>query len=382
MDKTIALLKSLLLPILEEDLNFHRVKLNDAFWDFLIKYFLNYEEDAKPTHTLLYALQLNEPELVLNQLPQLFSDFINDTAENYVLGRRNNATEHFITAQNPTFLARVSFFQTLEQAIKKVERENIKSTLPKSFERLTFEVPDIEVENVTKKRGREDLKSKFKEWDKELEVSNNRMVFYSLKKENTEVPKVKVVSLSWVKYAGIAAVFIIGLMILQPTKSSNEELFASYNSNPSSFASIDYSKLENTSDASGTRGSEYILKNYSLSETETALQAVKLFNERNFENAKKLLTDLSPKEKNPELLIFLAIAQLNTNDIAKAISNLEFLYILQKYSYSDEVEFHLAMAYIKVDKINEAKSLLKSQIKKEGKHSKQSSETLKRIRWF
>jgi hypothetical protein len=238
------------------------------------------------------------------------------------------------------------------------------------------------VENITKKRGREDLKSKFKEWDKELEVSNNRMVFYSLKKENTEVPKVKVVSLSWVKYAGIAAVFIIGLMILQPTKSSNEELFASYNSNPSSFASIDYSKLENTSDASGTRGSEYILKNYSLSETETALQAVKLFNERNFENAKKLLTDLSPKEKNPELLIFLAIAQLNTNDIAKAISNLEFLYILQKYSYSDEVEFHLAMAYIKVDKINEAKSLLKSQIKKEGKHSKQSSETLKRIRWF
>lgn len=208
MDKTIDLLKSLLLPILEEDLNFHRVKLNDAFWDFLIKCFLNYEEDAKPTRTMLYALQLNEPELVLNQLPQLFNDFINESAENYVLGSHNNATAHLIAAQNPTFLARVSFFQTLVQAIKKVERENIKSTLPKYFDRLTFEVSDIELENVTKKRGREDLKSKFKEWDQELEVSTS-MVLNSMKEVSTEVSKTKVFSLSWVKYA-VAACFVLG----------------------------------------------------------------------------------------------------------------------------------------------------------------------------
>lgn len=44
-----------------------------------------------------------------------------------------------------------------------------------------------------------------------------------------KVDAVNLISTKWVRYASIAAVFIIGFMIWQPTKLSNEEIFVQYN---------------------------------------------------------------------------------------------------------------------------------------------------------
>jgi hypothetical protein len=213
MNKAIEILQLLLVPKLEMDARYDKTKVNAAFWERFVIAFLDYESDKKPVYALLYSLELENVEKLFDKLPKIHSHFIKELAENYVLGNSDNATTHLIATKNPTFLARVSFFQTLEQVIKKVERKNIKSNLPKSFERLTFKVSDIELENVTKKIGRENLKSKFKEWDNELQHTEESVILYSTRVEKQEkIPSQshsKVISLSWIKYA-VAACFVLG----------------------------------------------------------------------------------------------------------------------------------------------------------------------------
>jgi len=210
MDKAIEILKSLLIPKLERDIYFQRIILKDTFWELLSEYFLNYENDAKPTYELLYALQLYQPERLLDKLPNVFSKFTKELAEYYVLGFHDKATNHLLQSKNSTFLAHVSFLQSMQLAIKKVERQNIKDNLPKSYERLTFELSQDEITNVITKIEREDLKAKFKEWDKELKKEKEPVIFYSLGNEKKMEPQQKVISFSWIKYAIAACLVLAG----------------------------------------------------------------------------------------------------------------------------------------------------------------------------
>lgn len=210
MEKSILVLKSLLIPKLEKDINFHRLNFKDAYWEMFTESFLNFENDAKPIYELIYGLQLNDPERIFDKLPNIFSEFMNELAENLVLGNYDRATTYLARIKNQTFLERVSFLQTMQQAIKKVERENIKINLPKSYERLTFELSDVEMTRVTSKVGRDDLKSKFKEWDKELKQEKEPVIFYSIRNEKKTEPQRKVISLSWLKYAVAACLILAG----------------------------------------------------------------------------------------------------------------------------------------------------------------------------
>lgn len=220
MVKSIEIVKSLLIPKLEKDIFFQRIKFKDAFWETFILSFLNYENDAKPTYELIYALQLNDSEKIFDKLPNIYSKLVKELAENYVLGNHDNATNHLFQSKNKTFLAHVSFLQAMQQGIKKVERQNIKSNLPKSYERLTFELSDNEMTNAAKKIGREELRVKFKNWDNELKPENERFVLYSLGNEKKMELQQKVISLAWVKYA-VAACLVLasGIWIFRYSNS-------------------------------------------------------------------------------------------------------------------------------------------------------------------
>lgn len=209
MNKAIEILKSLLLPKLEEDFYFHRIQFKDAFWEMFTEHFLNYENDGKPIYELIYALQLENTEKIFDKLPGIFTKLTRELAECYVLGYHDKAIDFLIQNNNLSFQKQVAFLETMQQAIKKVERESIKANLPKFYERLTFELSDAEMTNVTTKVGREHLKAKFKEWDKELEHKKEPVIFYSLGNENRMTPKRKVISLSWVKYAVAACLVIV-----------------------------------------------------------------------------------------------------------------------------------------------------------------------------
>lgn len=388
--KTVTnVIKNIVFPQLEKDPKFSEKKVNASFWEKFATDLLHFEEDAKPIYTSIYSLQLADAEKVIAQLPNIYSNFLKELAESYVLGQPSVATDYLKKTSNSDFLKEVDFLKTMQQAITSIERKRIKEDLPNSYDRLAFELSETDMANVIKKKSREDLKDKFKQWDAELEevielvYANHNSGLVNDTVQSQESKKVtKVIPLPWMRYVSIAAIFVIGLLIWQPTTNSNEELFDNYNSKVSSFSSIDYSKIENTSQNGEVRGGEFLLKNYSKEETEKALSAIGLFQKRDFENSKIQFNELNPKDKNSEILFFLAVSQLNTNEINLAISNLEYLNKIPDFTYSNHVQFHLALGYIKQDRSREAKALLKSLIKKRGLYSKQSNEIIKKMRWF
>ena len=107
-----------------------------------------------------------------------------------------------------------------------------------------------------------------------------------------------------------------------------------------------------------------------------------MFKNNNFEKSKRILITLNPKEKNNQLLLFLAIAQLKTNEVNEAVSNLEYLNAISNYEFADEVKFHLALGYINQNKKRKAKDLLVTLASANNKYSQTSQEILDNIRWF
>jgi hypothetical protein len=201
-----AILKNLLLPQLEKDNQFVVSKISESFWESLVTSLFNFETDAKPIYVAVYSLELNNPEKVIKKLNSVYKFFINELAENYVLGYTSEVFDDSLLLQNQTFLRKVHFFRNLEKVIKKAERKRIKEELPTSFEKLTFELSNTEMANALKKKGREDLKKKMRNWDEEL-VDEKPVPTMKLAKKNQ---KSKVIYLSWVKYA-VAACFVLGL---------------------------------------------------------------------------------------------------------------------------------------------------------------------------
>lgn len=383
--ETTLVIKNILLPKLEKDPNFSKEKVDAAFWKKIATDLLHFEEDAKPIYGSIYSLELANAEKIIDKLSNIYAQFLKELAESYVLGQTSEATNYLLKTSNATFLKDVRFLETMQKAIKNVERKRIKADLPKSYERLTFELSDADIANVARKKGREDLKEKMKVWDTELEEKGKNVPVINMVAPEEEVIAAaasKVISLSWIKYASIAAIFIIGFMIWQPNKLSNDKLFSQYNSEESIIQSIDYQKMATVSESGGVRGGEILFQNYTKSETDEAMKAIELFKNNNFEKSKQMLIALSPKEKNNQLLLFLAIAQLKTNEVNEAVSNLEYLNTISNYEFTDEVKFYLALGYIKQNEKKKAKGLLVALVTNDSKYSKSSQEILDKMRWF
>lgn len=380
--ETTLVIKNIFLPKLEKDPKFSEEKIDSAFWEKFATDLLHFEEDAKPLYAIIYSLELDNPEKIIDKLPNIYAQFLKELAESYVLGKTFDVSDYLLETNNAVFSKEVQFLQKMQQAIKSVERKRIKTDLPKSYERLTFELSDADLANVTRKKGREDLRKKFKQWDAELEQEDIPVISMVNREEETIRAAASKISFSWMKYASIAAIFIIGFMIWQPNKLSNEDLFSQYNSEESIIQSIDYQKISTVSESGGVRGGEILFKNFTKSETDEAMEAIEFFKNNNFENSKRILITLSPKEKNNQLLLFLAISQLKTNEVNEAVSSLEYLNAISNYEFSDEVKFHLALGYIKQNEKKKAKKLLVTLASANNKYSQTSQEILDNMRWF
>ena len=62
----------------------------------------------------------------------------------------------FLAVSTMNLTYKVNYFKNIEKAIKKAERKRIKDSLPTSFESLTFEIPNNELELAIKKKAREE----------------------------------------------------------------------------------------------------------------------------------------------------------------------------------------------------------------------------------
>ena len=391
MRNEIEILESLLFPLInEKESNFIK-RIN---WDAFISGLIMYEKNPKPIYTEIYKLQLINPEEVISKLPDLYDSFLENLAEEYTLGHINSSVISLMKTQNSNFEDKVAFFKVLENVVKKQEREKIIKELPNLSNKVNFTLTDTIISSVVKKKAREDLKNKFGKWDKELEnekENENTNSFEIDLKDRTDESlildfniekKGKVISLSWIKYLATAAILVLAFFIWQPTQSSDNELFAYYSANLESLTKGNFSSLETEILNSNERGDDFILNNYSKIETEKALSGLSYFKAGNYDRAKKIFTELNPKEHNSQILFFLALSQLNTNDIDASILNLEYLLIQPIFNYSDDVKFHLAMGYLKKGSRNKSKILLKELISSDSKIGEDANLILKEMRWF
>lgn len=229
MNTNSTIIKSLILPLVikfaKGDLNM----LPDDFWNQFATDFIQYETDATPIYTSLYQLELQDPEAVFEKLPQAYSSFIKELAEEYVLGNQSEITAQLLENKNDTFLQEVSFLKTMKAVITKVERQELKKDLPTLYDRLVFELDEETLRQVAKKKSREDLRAKFKQWDEEMVESEPIFMESSLSHNvineapneyNLKPPKTKVISLSWIKYA-VAACVVLTAGVLYFKLSTN-----------------------------------------------------------------------------------------------------------------------------------------------------------------
>ncbi len=215
MNTASTILKSLMLPLVIKFSKGDLTALPDAFWNQFATDFIHYEIDATPIYTALYKLELQNPEAIFEKLPQAYSSFINELAEEYVLGNQSEITIKLLESKNETFLKEVSFLKTMKAVILKTERNQLKKDLPQAYDRLVFELDEETLRQVAKKKSREDLRAKFEQWDEEMVVSEPILIetnYSPLIEEPIEYKiqrtESKVISLSWIKYAVAACIVI------------------------------------------------------------------------------------------------------------------------------------------------------------------------------
>ena len=198
------------------------------------------------------------------------------------------------------------------------------------------------------------------------------VVSYLESKEKTGARKKVVMNLL------LAAILIgVGYILWQPFKTGNNKIFETYAvAYPSQF---DFGVV---GDTSYSRGDECSIEFFTLKECIKADTALSFYKRGEYNKAAKLLSEiLKPKEKNTELLFYLAIAQLNSDSIGAAIRNFEFLNQVENYEYRDQVLYYLALAYIKVGDRGKAKRILYRIRESESEYKDKSNEILKKLRW-
>ena len=207
--ETTPIIKNILLPKLKKDSKYSDEKVGASFWKNFSTVLVRFEENAQPLYTAIYSLELGNPEQIIDKLPKIYAQFLKELAECYVLGQTSEATDYLVKTNNKTFLKEVQFLKTMQQAIKSVERKRIKTELPQSYARLTFELSETEIANAIKKKAREELKKKMKLWDAELEDGVPVISMANLEDEITsDKTRSKVISLSWMEYAVAASIII------------------------------------------------------------------------------------------------------------------------------------------------------------------------------
>ncbi|MBI3139991.1 MAG: hypothetical protein HYZ15_15550 [Sphingobacteriales bacterium] len=301
--------------------------------------FLNFIRDRNTPDSLrgnllqtIQSLSLNEVRALLEQFTEE-DEFENLVSKSFQIEKRRELKKNLV--QFDTEYENDSFDETITKAFQIEKREQLKKKLKV-----------LDVESVSKKG--------------------------------------KVVSMgTYLKAISIAASIILILVVWQPQHSSDKKLFADYSNSIDNSSINDFTQTERINEQGGLRGEEEHFRNFTFDETLQLQEAIALVKQKEFEKAKGVFNRFHiEKEKNPGLVLYLSIAQLNSDDMEEAIKNLEYLNRLPAFSYTEETKFHLAFAYLKTGERKKAKELLNELITSKSKFSDKAQQTLKKIRWF
>ena len=207
MEKEIQILQDLFIPVLQKDERFDASKCDNTFWGEIVQEFIVYQQDSKPFYATIYSLELAEPMKVIHKLENLQHSFLDQLAEENVLGYSSESIVK-LEQNNPFFKERVEFYKNLEKAIILSERKRIKSELPSMYDKYSLELDEKQLTQTIANRERKALRDKMKLWDKELiaEKEEEQVIELSANKTITKTFPL----MSYIKYA-LAACLVIGL---------------------------------------------------------------------------------------------------------------------------------------------------------------------------
>ena len=207
MEKEIQIIQDLFIPVLQKDKRFDVSKCDNPFWKKILQEFIDYQQDSKPFYATVYSLELAEPMKVIHKLENLQHSFLDQLAEENVLGYSSEGIVK-LEQNNPFFKERVQFYKNLEKAIILSERKRMKSELPSMYDKYTFELDEKQLAQAIANRERKALRDKMKLWDKELlaEKEEEQVIELSANKTITKTFPL----MSYIKYA-LAACLVIGL---------------------------------------------------------------------------------------------------------------------------------------------------------------------------
>ena len=207
MEKEIQILQDLFIQVLQKDERFDASKCDNTFWEKILQEFIVYQQDSKPFYATIYSLELAEPMKVIHKLENLQHSFLDQLAEENVLGYSSEGIVK-LEQNNPFFKERVQFYKNLEKAIILSERKRMKSELPSMYDKYTFELDEKQLAQAIANRERKALRDKMKLWDKELlaEKEEEQVIELSANKTITKTFPL----MSYIKYA-LAACLVIGL---------------------------------------------------------------------------------------------------------------------------------------------------------------------------
>ena len=207
MEKEIQIIQDLFIPVLQKDKRFDVSKCDNPFWKKILQEFIDYQQDSKPFYATIYSLELAEPMKVIHKLENLQHSFLDQLAEENVLGYSSESIVK-LEQNNPFFKERVEFYKNLEKAIILSERKRMKSELPSMYDKYTFELDEKQLAQAIANRERKALRDKMKLWDKELlaEKEEEQVIELSANKTITKTFPL----MSYIKYA-LAACLVIGL---------------------------------------------------------------------------------------------------------------------------------------------------------------------------
>lgn len=158
----------------------------------------------------------------------------------------------------------------------------------------------------------------------------------------------------WWAVAAIGAILIASILFLKPT--SPEALYAST-----------YTKFKNNV-VSITRGN---------SDEKELKMAMIAYEKGEFSKALPTLKIVS--RSNPDVKIYLGIIAMENADFQKASQILTPLSKDNNYRFRDESSWYLALAYLKLDKIEEAKSVLEELKQGNSRYADKATKVLRKL---
>jgi hypothetical protein len=270
--------------------------------------------------------------------------------------------------------------------VKFTEEEKFNDLINKSFEL----------------EARKALKEKIGLWDQEEFEEDELIEKAFLVKKRQELKKLLVTSEAvdkvekevstlseiWLNYKGfsIAASIIIALAVWQPQHWSDRRILDEYavNINTNSLSGVSEFAKGNI-DQNNSRGNDNLyFEGYTYSENIELTEAIALFENKNYELARDILVRLKvSKTDDAGLILYLAIAQLNSGEYSTAIDNLKKIQKSPTLEVSEHVDFYLGLAYLKAGERLRAKEIFrKIASEKENMFNDQASIIIKKLRWF